>query len=150
MTTIDDAALDAIETALTGRHGRSEAITSEELAATHENLTQSKARAATKILMEETDLVILGSNAGYHLPAGDIDVAEAVRELGERIDGIERRQRLMVDNWAKRRRERGIASEPTETTDAADNAEQTATTTLSDFSGDVVATDGGIDVEGST
>lgn len=146
MTTIDDAALDAIETALTGRHGREQAITSEELAATHESLTKSKARAATKILMEERDLVVLGSNAGYHLPAGDIDVAEAVRELGDRIDGIERRQRLLVDNWAKRRRERGIASEPEETTD---NAEPTAETTLSDFQGDAVATDGGIDTEGS-
>jgi hypothetical protein len=137
---VDDAALDALKMILNGRHGREQAITSAELADRIDGLTQSSARAATKALMRETDMVVLGCNEGYHLPAGDIDVAEVVRELGDRIDGIERRQRLLVDNWAKRRRERGLDSDDPEDRNADT---QTAETTLFDFEGEAVATDGG-------
>lgn len=139
-TSIDDAALDLLAQRLSGRHGHEEAITSGELSSilSENTAANPKTRAAIKQLMRETDMAILSGHAGYFVAEDDRDVAEYLSRLQDRIDGIEERMRLVQENWHEQR-------ESDEDNEADD--QPTAETTLSDFSGEAVATDGGIDVE---
>ena len=72
MSEIDPEALDALQMELSGRHGRSEAITSGELSSiVSENAEANpRTRAAIKQLMRETSMPVIGNNAGYYVADG--------------------------------------------------------------------------------
>jgi len=78
-------------------------LTSGELAARYfpdDRSGNPKTRQAIKHLMRERGLPIVGGGNGYYVPQSNADVAEMVKSLQGRIDGIKERQRLLVDNWA--------------------------------------------------
>ena len=102
MTDYNDRTLDALESDLRAATP-SEPVTSGELAARHfpdDGSGNSKTRQAIKHLMRERGLPIVGGGNGYYVPQSNADVADMVRSLQGRIDGIKERQRLLVDNWA--------------------------------------------------
>lgn len=149
MTSVDDAALDALAMKLSGRHGHDEAITSGELSSIlSENAEASpKTRAAIKQLMRETDMTILSGHAGYFVADDDRDVAEYLARLQDRIDGIEERMRLVQENWHRQRdSDDDTADSDALTDEEIEQIKADPVLTLDDFEGgEAVATDGGVD-----
>ena len=140
MTDYNDTTLDALESDLRAARP-SEPVTSGELAARHfpdDGSGNSKTRQAIKHLMRERGLPIVGGGNGYYVPQSNADVADMVRSLQGRIDGIKERQRLLVDNWASHTAQPTTASDgghPTLTDDELEQIKNDPVLTVSDFEG---------------
>ena len=138
MTDYNDATLDALESDLRAATP-SEPVTSGELAARHfpdDGSGNSKTRQAIKHLMRERGLPIVGGGNGYYVPQSNADVADMVRSLQGRIDGIKERQRLLVDNWASHTAQPTTASDgghPTLTDDELERVKNDPVLEPSDF-----------------
>ena len=126
MTDYAQKTLDALESDLRAATP-SEPVTSGELAARHfpdDGSGNSKTRQAIKHLMRERGLPIVGGGNGYYVPQSNADVADMVRSLQGRIDGIKERQRLLVDNWARYTAQPTTASDGGHPTLTAEELEQ--------------------------
>ena len=126
MTDYAQKTLDALESDLRAATP-SEPVTSGELAARHfpdDGSGNSKTRQAIKHLMRERGLPIVGGGNGYYVPQSNADVADMVRSLQGRIDGIKERQRLLVDNWASHTAQPTTASDGGHPTLTDDELEQ--------------------------
>ena len=140
MTDYNDRTLDALESDLRAATP-SEPVTSGELAARHfpdDGSGNSKTRQAIKHLMRERGLPIVGGGNGYYVPQSNADVADMVRSLPGRIDGIKERQRLLVDNWASHTAQPTTASDgghPTLTDDELEQIKNDPVLEPSDFEG---------------
>jgi len=103
MTDLTTDQLDAIERELRAAEGRSNAVSSGELAEKYvpsDSSGNPKTREAIKKLMRDRGLPVIGGGQGYFIPHTNAEISENVQSLQERIEGIKERQRLLVDNWA--------------------------------------------------
>jgi len=103
MTDLNTDQLDAIERELRAAKGRSQAVSSGEIAEKYvpsDSSGNPKTREAIKHLMRDRGLPVVGGGQGYFIPHTNAEISENVQSLQERIEGIKERQRLLVDNWA--------------------------------------------------
>ena len=141
MTDYSQKTLDALESDLRAT-SPSTALTSGELAARYfpdDSSGNPKTRQAIKHLMRERGLPIVGGGNGYYVPQSNADVADMVRSLQGRIDGIKERQRLLVDNWASHTAQPTTASDgghPTLTDDELEQIKNDPVLEPSDFEPD--------------